>query len=516
MDLSVKLLEPAAWLQKILDQEGVPCELIKVKKNTELDLSIVAIFSRNIGRIPSKLIVTNHKALARVLGKKVKSSAASAFIYNGKQGQSYLEVFSVDLRELNSFQELGHHLDRFGRKIPFSGVILGETAGKQYVSLPWNMSAFPSQWLRWSLYLTTMRINERLFCETAPRVDDRLVREVVFEALALGYQRINAPIVRVSPRITGPGYVAIRIDADGHSPLSTDRVAAVSRSTGVQFSWFIDTWSWKKESATIRELSRFNEIALHSYFHLTSIWRKSNLRNIRKGLQFLRKQGVAKGGFVSPFGHWNPGLRDALSIEQFSYSSEFALSRDVFPSKTIFRGRSSPLQIPSIPISLGVWTGSKNYWSVLHEEIQLRLDEAGFAVFYDHPLGRLEHQVEKLHSLIETISDSGHEFVTLEQLRKIIDTRPKIVSVEFVDEEVKYEIEGQESPHFSVEKIWGKNLQAIPKLDSLGLGIGRQNSFSIAWRKTLFFGLVSTIPIGLHISWAQIRRLALMFLKDSR
>jgi peptidoglycan/xylan/chitin deacetylase (PgdA/CDA1 family) len=507
LDLKVHFLETAHWLERILDQEGVPFETDKLSNLQSSNPGVVATASGFISNVPAKLIITNHKALSRVLGRKVKSFRAAEFSYSGKRGHAYLSIFSANLDKLASYQEMGHHFDRFGKRIPFSGIVLGELEGKLYLSLPWNMVRFPSHWSRWSLYLTRSRHNDRLFCETVPLVDDRLVREAVFETLVVGYQAINAPVVRIAPRLAGPGYITIRIDADGYSEQSTEKVNRLARRLNIPFSWFIDTWSWKKKSAEIKELAQSNEIGLHSYFHATSVWRNSNLRNLKKGFRFLEDQGVAKCGFVSPFGHWNRRLGEAMAKEEISYSSEFAFSCDIFPSKSEARSQRRPLQIPTIPISLGVWTGSKNYWDVLLEEVDLRLKKSGFAVIYDHPLGRLENQVEKMGMFIEELTARGHVFVTMSQLHQFLSTKPRLQSVNWDGQKVNYKIEGREGLHFSVEVLWKEPLFAGQNQVSLNSGIGRQNSFSIAWGKTVFFGLFATVPIGWHICWAKLRGL---------
>jgi peptidoglycan/xylan/chitin deacetylase (PgdA/CDA1 family) len=512
VDLRVQMLEPAQWLERILDQEGVPFEVKGHAKVNELDQDIVYTVSGELSKVPAKLIITNHKALGTLLGQRVRRTSASEFAHSGNRGHAFIKVFSGNVSELKSFRELGYHRDRFGNKIPMSGILLGEIDGRHLISLPWNMRKFPSHWSRWSIYLTRMHRNSRLFCETVPLVDDRVVREAVFEALTLGYKAIKAPLVRVTPRIAGPGYIAVRIDADGYSEVSTEKVSGLAKSLDIPFSWFIDTWSWRKESPAIRELSQSNEVGLHSYFHATSIWRNSNLRNLRRGFRFLKALGVTKSGFVSPYGHWNPGLRDAMSIAGVHYSSEFAFSCDVLPSKSDWHSSSSPLQIPTIPISLGVWTGSASYWDVLREEIEIRLAQSGFAVLYDHPLGRLEHQVDNLRLLIDEMASRGHVFVTMSQLGQIFAARPRIVSAVWDGERVKYEIEGEVGQAFFVESVWGDSIQETQEGASSLLGIGRQNSYSIEWGTTFFFGILATFPVGLHIFWATIRRIPSSFL----
>lgn len=481
------------FLMKVLD------------KKDSSDLDIVATTCEDIRDIPAKLVITSHRVLARALGRSAKSSMASAFSYKGKRGHAYLRVQSVNIEDLTTYQQFGHHIDRYGRVIPFSGIVVGELDGRHFVSLPWDMSRFPSHWSRWSIYVTRVRDNERLFCETAPRIDDRIVREAVFDGLAMGYDSIKVPLVRVSPRIVGPGYIIVRIDADGYSKTSTERIQDLALRAGVQFSWFIDTWSWRKESVAIRQLSQSNEVGLHSYFHATSIWTISNLRNLRKGFEFLNSLQIQKIGFVSPFGHWNDGLSRAISMEKVRYSSEFALSCDVIPLESGLQEQSTTLQIPTIPISLGVWTGRANYWEVLGDEITQRIEESGFAVLYDHPLNRLEHHTDELSRLIKSMSQRGHVFVTLDELSKVFASRPRITYAEWHKGKLSVRTNVKSNNHFRVETIWGGECRPASNKTQLNQGIGRMNSFSLAWGRTIFFGVFSTIPISWHIFWARIR-----------
>lgn len=504
MDLRVWITSPAPLLERVLQQEGIPYLISDVERRGESP-DIVAAFSGDIKRLKARLVVTNHLALSRALGVRAKSYMASEFVHRNNRGHSYARVFSANFSFLKGFKELGNHSDLFGREIPHSGIAVGSLDGKYFISLPWKMGRIFSHWSRWPLYLKRRRQMEDLFCETVPLVDDRLVREVVFESLALGYHTLRAPLLRVSPKIAGPGYIVVRIDADGHSTESTERVKDLAKSLGVRFSWFIDTWSWRGEGATISELARDNEVGLHSYFHATSVWRRANLRNIRKGIDFLSSLGVEKFGFVAPYGHSNKGLEKAIAVEGFRYSSEFAASCDVFPFLGGTRQDGSVIQIPTIPISLGVWTGRTNYWAVLQEEIQVRISDAGFSIIYDHPLNRLEHQVGQLRSLIQSASQRGHEFITMAELSQIIATRPRIKTANFAGGVLSHTLEGREGPHFFVEEIRDENYLNTREGSYPEAGIGRQSAFTIAWKKTVFFGIMATVPIAWQLAWSKIR-----------
>ena len=505
MDLRVKLLGSSPWFERILRQEGVPFEIVDEKHHDSLNFDIVAKWAGDIRLTPSRLTITDHRALSRAIGQSARSVLAHDFVSSNRRGHAFLRIFSANLGSRRDYREIGYHRDRSGRRIPLSGIILMEMEGRQFLSLPWKMKKFPTHWTGWTFYLRRSNRTEVFFCEAAPLVDDRLVREAVFQALLLGYQSINAPVVRVSAKIAGPGYVAIRIDADGFSTKSTQQVRDTAKRNDVAFSWFIDTWSWREQRGEIKELSLSNEIGLHSYYHATSVWELSNLRNIRKGLRMLQDLGISRNGFVSPYGHWNNGLASAIAAEGLAYSSEFGCSCDIFPSVHSLKGSNSLMQIPTIPISLGVWTGQRDYWEVLGEEIDNRIDESGFAVMYDHPLDRLEHQVQKLDSLISRFSLSGYRVITMGQLSSLLASRQSLAHAELCDGRVKYTTEGSDAGNFVVEELWGQSYLLDSEEHPRTSGLDSESYFSIDWGKTIFFGLLATVPIGFHTAWAKLR-----------
>jgi len=506
IDLRIHIADEAPWLERILDQERVPFVTnSRGSSSGDPNSSIIASTNKNLDGVSAKLIITNHDSLASFLGIETRKTKARSFVFGAKRGHAFVKLKSGDFSGQKNYQEVGFHLDKFNRRIPFSGVISIELAGTRYLSFPWKLDKFPRHWTRWSLYLSQIRDGKQLFCETTPWIDDRLVREAVFEGIVMGFQGLGAPIVRVSPRVSGE-LIAVRIDADGYSARSTSRVHDLALKKGVSFSWFIDVWSWKNELTEIKRLAASHEIGLHSFFHLTSIWAKSNIRNLRKGLAFLQDLGLEKIGFVAPFGHWNRGLSAAIKKLPISYSSEFAFSSDIIPSRESgVSHEPRRLQISTIPVSIGVWTGTADYWEILLEEIEARLDEVGHAVLYDHPLNRLEHQTEKLGELIDILLKRGCKFVSLAEVSEIYSQRPRISFANWSDGLLTYETEGHVDAEFQVETVWGDSHFKALHDQNHDLGIGRRNMFSIAWGRTIFFGLISVIPIWWHIKWANLR-----------
>ncbi|HVC98742.1 MAG TPA: hypothetical protein VND64_34075 [Pirellulales bacterium] len=99
------------------------------------------------------------------------------------------------------------------------------------------------------------------------------------------------------------------------------------------------------------ELARLRgqHIGSHGFLHHTFRDAADNRRNIRRGIEALRNEGVEPVGFAAPHGRFNRALRAALSELGVGHSSEFGLAYDELP---FFLG--DVLQIPIHPICLGV------------------------------------------------------------------------------------------------------------------------------------------------------------------
>ncbi len=94
------------------------------------------------------------------------------------------------------------------------------------------------------------------------------------------------------------------------------------------------------------------DVGSHGYLHHTYQDAEDNLRNIRRGIDTLRRLRLEPNGFVAPHGRFNLGLLSALESLGISHSSEFCLAYDELP---FFPCSSNVLQIPIHPVCLGIF-----------------------------------------------------------------------------------------------------------------------------------------------------------------
>ncbi|HEV3023621.1 MAG TPA: hypothetical protein VGX76_14200, partial [Pirellulales bacterium] len=90
-------------------------------------------------------------------------------------------------------------------------------------------------------------------------------------------------------------------------------------------------------------------VGSHGFWHHTFRDAAENLRNVHRGIEALRNEGIEPVGFAAPHGRFNRGLLAALSQLGVSHGSEFGLAYDDLP---FFMG--NVLQIPIHPICLGI------------------------------------------------------------------------------------------------------------------------------------------------------------------
>ena len=503
MNLSIEIRSRAAWLTKILEQEGIPFSL-QGSQSTNPS-TIVADFACRRLDPNVKLLITGHKVLGNLAGVSVKRRKVAYFEFLSGRGHALMDVHTLEMSELENFVEIGSHLGKNEQKLPGSGMVLGVLNGVVILSMPWDMRKFPGSETPWSTYLTMTVESQFQFTEVAPLVDDGYVRKAVVVGLIKAYGVLGLPIARVSPVIPGKGLLAIRIDADGFSSGSTTAVNEVSKNLKVPFSWFIDTWAWRHEGPLLREIGHHNEIGLHSYFHITSFWSGGNERNLENGMKVLGSPTPSNTGFVAPFGHWNSRLRKAIQSTGFAYSSEFAFGVDPLPS--VLKGKSSTryLQIPTVPISLGVWGGPGNYWEALKLELEHRIETTGFAVLYDHPLGRLEHHTVEFESLLRSFTSRGVEIVTMGEIGRRISARPALVGAMWENQQLSYTLLGENLLGFEVESLIASDVAPSVTISRSPLFNNPRLKVKRNVGRTLFFAFLSAIPIPIHLAWAKVR-----------
>jgi hypothetical protein len=194
---------------------------------------------------------------------------------------------------------------------------------------------------------------------------------------------------------------AFRIDTDGASREEIDTLYSLGQ--GVAMSWFLDV---KSHEQWLRHFTYFTgqEISLHCYEHRTYPTFEANLRNIRKGLQEMRRVGIQASGFTAPFGIWNPELARAIDEVGVEYSSEFSYSYDTLPLFAEANVRFRTLQVPIHPICIGSmsrvgYTDAQmhDYFSMI---IKQKLSRNEPLFFYHHPSHQRWDVIDDLFRLV--------------------------------------------------------------------------------------------------------------------
>lgn len=450
-------------------------------------------------------VITSHNVLAQNLGIRAARKRARYFEVPEGRGHVNAEISTLGNAGLEICTSVGAHFDRRGREIPGSGILCVVVGSQHVISLPWDMASLPEGSSGWPRYLKRSFENKELFSEVAPHIDDGWIRRFIFRAITHCYFVSGVPCVRVSNRLPGQPLIAFRIDADGFSDESTRVVLESAQRQSVPLSWFIDTSSWAGNEALIRKMANQHEIGLHCDFHMTFRSEASNLRNINQGRKFLSDAGVEIRSFVAPFGHWNENLQIAVNKFGFDYTSEFSKSLDYTPHPVRVEGHSEVMQIPTIPISIGVWIGERNYWDALADEVVFRFSESGFAVAYDHPLSRLENEITSFEHFIETIRSFGARFCTMSEIQQLFSTRPRLSGLVWTQIGPSFELDGDNPNGFDIEAIEEDLFASKDLLRVSPLFHSTRLKTRTLWRRTIFFSLLSVVPLEVHLGWRRFR-----------
>jgi hypothetical protein len=300
----------------------------------------------------------------------------------------------------------------------------------------------------------------------------------------------------------------VRIDADGFTQKSTQEVLGVSRKLSTPFTWFVDLKAWESSTEDLIEISKTSEVGVHCYHHLTFNSRKQNKINLDFAAASLGRLGITWTGAVAPHGTWNRGLSLAMQDQGVIYSSEFSASEEDFPFKI-----NGVLQIPTPPFSLGVWKGARNYWEHVEEQADIRHRNQGVAILYDHPVGRLENQIEGFMTYISNQIMKGSCFITMQEYSKMWLARESQIYREQSSEsgEISTENAGdrlsRRTDFFSKESIDcssdSLNQLAFAQIRSSTSGIKQA-----AWKllPSIYLYLLGLVPLRFHLLWTRFRQ----------
>ncbi len=212
--------------------------------------------------------------------------------------------------------------------LPFNLQKLWETFSKSY-------RQFPARYDRQPFELVS----------TVPRAE---LAALVNRAIEHLHHCRDLPYARLWPFPgEAPSVLAVRLDTDKATRADIDAFVRCSRTSGVPFTWFVDTGSHEHFLDAFRGLDD-QEIGIHCHRHVVYRSVDDYRTDIRLARTQLAKQGITANGYAAPFGEWTTELGEAIDDSQLLYSSEFTLGYDGFPFA--YRSGSKHYATPQIPV----------------------------------------------------------------------------------------------------------------------------------------------------------------------
>jgi len=190
--------------------------------------------------------------------------------------------------------------------------------------------------------------------EIVAKVSKGKIRKILSKILEFLYLQRDLPFVQLwqFPK-TWKNLFMFRVDTDHCSTWQALEFHKICKKNNICGTWFVDTVSKETLKNAYKKMDD-QEIALHCRRHLVFHDYKTNLENIKNGLEDLKEVGIEVTGFAAPFGDWNENLGKVLEKFNFGYSTEFTLDYDDLPFYPYIQGKkSSVLQIPIHPVSTG-------------------------------------------------------------------------------------------------------------------------------------------------------------------
>jgi hypothetical protein len=142
-----------------------------------------------------------------------------------------------------------------------------------------------------------------------------------------------------------------RIDHDDFDPRDFDATLRAIAGHEDCTSHFVNASGHESAGESWARL-RGLDVGSHGYWHHTYRTVEENVRNMARGIEVIRRQGIEPCGFVAPHGRFSAELHAALVELGIPYSGEFALAYDELPFCPVPGG---PLQVPVHPVCLGLF-----------------------------------------------------------------------------------------------------------------------------------------------------------------
>lgn len=361
-----------------------------------------------------KYVITSHRALG--------GSPQEGYYFNG-EGALGRRCFLADVQcyglpaDAGEGERYGLLYDRANHPLSGTQVLLGQG----FASLPWDLDRldFGQEPKRRPFYEPAV---DKFFVEIGPCMEYGALRRLLIDILLRAYACLDLPFV-VGNGIFREGEApcfSVRIDADGYTKESTERVLSIAQNAGCSFTWFLDMEGWKRGKTSIRRLAQEGQdIQLHCYHHMTYRREDTNQVNLRRALRRLKKLGIVPTGFVAPFGFYFPGLSDVLLKHGFLYSSEFAFNTDDRPC---FPAGSGVLQLPIHCGSVGTWMKygftEEEVFTCFAENVKRCCADGGMGVIYDHPVGRMANYAERFDDLLSQLKAQGYGYLNYTEYAK--------------------------------------------------------------------------------------------------
>jgi hypothetical protein len=510
------------WLLRIIRQEGLifqrraDASISSIEDlPIHIDLEGKCLHkSTLVSATQPKVLFTSNWALAKDMGIQRRRRRTRYFSFSKPNEITLCDsivAVTPGLRD-KGFTEYGLHFDARKNEISGSGIFVGSRNGILIVGIPWDLSRTPESRSEFSKYLIKTYQSGDQVVELSPGVDGAAIREAVFFALKLAHKFVGVNLKRLSPVPEGAPYTIVRIDADGHSERSTDSVLKVSEKLGVPFTWFLDFHSWKDQEQVFPRIAEKSEVGVHCYLHLTFSSRRSNRMNLAIAKKLMEKHFSSISGTVSPHGSWTKGFSKAVSDTKFSYSSEFAASEADFPFFPHGDVGGGTLQIPTPGASLGTWTGKGSYWHFASQSILRQHRMRGVALIYDHPLGRLEKQVEGFETLLSDAISRGDKFITMSEWAAIWREREAYLQQlssaqgQSQNQLVAPPSQATVPPHFILEELELEKVDFSPE-SFAGLLKHVEPLKKAEWdvRKSIWIFALGLFPIEAHLLWQKLR-----------
>lgn len=467
--IAVGIHRDSSYSAQVLNQLGIPA--ISLECLSDGITRGVRVFLWNETDIISEkpasqeriAIITDHSFLGSATPGKHEPLTKSYYFKLPEKSPFTARCFYVNLPIFQAEGEsIGACYDRDNNEIVNSGIGIAEDVNRLVVSLPWDICGY-EQGVDWQHRPYFSPAARKHFVEVGPLLDTGAFRRLLLEILLNCFNWLGLPLIRVSPFYKNKKYFSFRVDADGFSESSTKAALRVAQKSGLRFTWFIDTASWRHGKKWISHLKECNQdVQFHCFRHMTYASPEVNDINIQKGLAVMRKNSVTPNAIVSPMGYNYRGFSEAIKERGFVYSSEFGYAVDDLPSIP-WNDENYPLQIPVHPACSGVFSGAgfsqTEQFDHMVDVVERRCSGDGICILYDHPIGGLEAHETQYVAFFSRLSSSPYEYICLSDYYRAWLERPKCPAILF--DRGKIEVDGFQDNGFRLEQVTNGPIKSV-------------------------------------------------------